>query len=690
MKKINKMIAALKAFSFVLLLFFNTCAIAQSHSDQAQGPHIKVSLLSESEGLVPGSKATLGVLFEPDPEWHTYWRNPGDSGEAPAITWQTDSSLTFGEIQWPIPKAIPVAHLVNYGYEGANLLMVEVTIPDQQSLGNVVNIVADVSWLVCKEDCIPGWAILSLSLPIIEAPSKSQNSTVFSDARKKLPSPTVIEGHHEILDEHIALELNNIDAGTWQSFPFDSALIQHAAAQQVFNGDERTVRILIAKSDYFSGEAKLLNWLVSDGQQAHYAQTKLLVNATTISSTPQVELSIVELAGYMVMALIGGLILNLMPCVLPILSIKALALQGSDNAMQHKWSYLIGVIVSFNAFAAMIILLQYGGQKVGWGFHMQEPVVVILLTFLFTFIALSLLDALPVGAGLAGVGQSFVSGNSSFSHFCTGVLAVVVASPCTAPFMAVALGVALVSEPFVTLLIFNALGLGFALPITLLFVSQKLASSLPKPGPWMQTFKHALAFPMFLTVAWLCWVLAGQLGNQAQFALLLALVCFSMFLWIVSVSKSKTIRIVMTACALLSFGLPTYWLGFNSPLAANSTAKSVNSVPFNLRDLEQLKIQGQVVVVNMTADWCITCKVNEQVALSDTDVISAFNDPDVTYMVGDWTNKNAKILEYLSQYERAGVPLYVVYAGKGPKQVLTQILTPQIVLNAIHQAKQEQ
>ncbi len=661
----------------------------------ATGPHIEVFLLHSKTTLVPGENIELGVLFMPEAQWHTYWRNPGDSGEAPTIKWQVEQALSFGDIQWPLPKAIPIAHLVNYGYEGANLLMVEVDIPeviDRSMLNDKqeLKITADVSWLVCKEDCIPGWATLSMHLPVAQSSEPSVHSELFEKTKTLLPSSQIKSGLFEITDNAVVFEVNGLSEQQWKLFPFRSDLVNHASTQNLIYSEDAT-RIIVPRSDYFNGKAQSLGWLMSDGKQGFYVNG--VINAGAASDEAEASaLSASQVLVFMLMAFAGGLILNLMPCVLPILSIKAMALHSTQQGLSHKLAYLFGVLFCFNLFAAIIVILQQSGQQVGWGFHMQEPAVVVVLAFLFTLIALVLLDALAVSSRLSNVGSSLVSGDSPGAHFATGTLAVIVASPCTAPFMAAALGVALVSEPYITFVLFNALAIGFALPLTLLFLSKKAMSYLPKPGPWMETFKHALAFPMFATVAWLCWVFAGQMGAQAQFALLLALILFCMFIWLLGRSSSGLGKTVNSAGVLASIALPI-WLSVTGTLAVSNGAASANSalpfVEFNQNTLKQLRDDNQVVVVNMTADWCITCKVNEQVAFSSDEVRAALKQNNVNYMVGDWTNKNDEILQYLSQYERAGVPLYVIYAGNKNKQVLPQILTPNTVINAIKQAKED-
>ena len=664
----------------------------------ATGPHIEVSLLSDKASVAPGSTINVGVLFKPDPQWHTYWLNPGDSGEAPTIKWQSNYDISFGDINWPMPIGIPVAHLVNYGYEGENLLSVEVNIPDNLALTqnaqdssnpNSIFIQADVSWLVCKEDCIPGWATLTLSIPLHTESTASAYESLFEETRKLLPRSEQKSGLFEVTDEAIVFEVRDIQADDWTVFPFRSDLINHAAAQSVVS-DGTTTRIIVPRSDYFYGEPSELKWLISNGRSAYYVSGEPSASAP-LNAGKTTELTMASLAVFALMAFVGGLILNVMPCVLPILSIKAMALQNSHQSLTHKFAYLAGVLFCFNVFALIIVLLQQSGQQVGWGFHMQEPVVVVVLAFLFTWIALVLLDAMAINSNLANLGQGLVNGESATAHFATGTLAVIVASPCTAPFMAAALGIALVSEPYVTLLLVNALAIGFALPLTLLFVSKRAKNWLPKPGAWMETFKRVLAFPMFATVAWLCWVFAGQKGAQLQFVLLSALILFCMFIYLLGQSKRASTKTFNSLAALLCFALPI-WISTTAQLGSREQSTNSNAlayVDFDRERLAKLISDEEVVVVNMTADWCITCKVNEQVAFSSNEVKAALAQEGVTYMLGDWTNKNNEILQYLNEYQRAGVPLYVVYSGSQNKQVLPQILSPSTIINAINQAKEE-
>ena len=779
--------------------------------DQASGPHIKVNLFADTSNFDSTSTIPLGVLFRPDPQWHTYWINPGDSGEPPKMDWSlsitsyhpdiidkitnesvedsplsvsseliTHSNLnanqseekssanqkitSISEISWPIPKVIPVAHLVNYGYEAENLLTVNATLSrthiteiikthtnqlneqnhkQSERIKHTLNIVADVSWLVCKEDCIPGWATLTLNIPLdsenidiadvaksdmleinsetsaydatqfaiaheienLAKQAKAESSEsqqldvqmlisnieyLFAEQKKRLPNKEIKTGLFEVTQNEIVFEVPNIDDSDWYIFPVQGNIINHASSQiNVYDETENTLRIVAPLADFFNYKSDTMQLLVSNGEQAFYVNAKQS-NAVTALSLSNAESSNIWL--YVLMAFAGGLILNLMPCVLPILSIKAMALQNTQTEKKHKLAYLLGVMVCFNAFATLILLLQAGGQKVGWGFHMQEPIVLVLLALLFTFLALILLDVVQFSGRFAGLGQGLVEGQSFGSHFFTGALAVIVASPCTAPFMAAAIGIAMVSEPSITLLIFNALALGFALPLTLLFMSKRVLNWLPKPGGWMLTFKHFMAFPMFATVVWLVWVFAGQLGTQAQFLLMLLLVIFCMFVWLLAQLKSSIGKRVSVLGIMLSLVASLYITTLFEQLGNNSEASSNTELAFTTFSqprLDELKQAGKVVFVNMTADWCITCKVNEQVALRNSQIKNIIDDPNVVYMVGDWTNKNQEILDYLSEYKRAGVPLYVVYAGNSSKQILPQILTPNMVVEAIEKAKEE-
>lgn len=655
---------------YVLLLMFSAAVFAQN---TATGPHIEVALVSEHNQVRVGETQWVGVLLNPDKDWHTYWLNPGDSGEAPTIQWQSDSDIEFGDIHWPLPKPIQVAHLVNYGYEGATLLMVPINL--KQATKDRVSIIANLSWLVCKEDCIPGWATLTIDLPIADSITPSEHANLFEQTRLTLPEKHKDTAQFELTSTHLGLQITLPYQSDWHVFPFKGDVISHNA-DQAWAHQANSSQVVISLSDYFATPSEPLNFLISDGKNGFYVEAIPNDTSSADNNSPSQSLWLMLL-----FAFIGGLILNIMPCVLPILSMKALSFTQSKHV--NHWGYPVGVLISFWLFASIILVLKEAGSAVGWGFHLQEPLLIAGLAFLFTFIAMMLWDLLPKGINLAGVGQS-LTGESTFTQqFFTGVLAVVVASPCTAPFMATALGVAMISPMLDTLAIFTALAVGFALPMTLLSLSTRFAKLLPKPGAWMQTFKHFLGFPMLATVVWLTWIFLSQTSSFGQLWLLSGLLGFVFFVWV----SAKVNRVCGVMSLLLAIVFATF-CSIKGAQASKVVSEQKNN-HFSAQKLTELRNNNHVVLVNMTADWCITCKVNEQVALNNADLQALFEDSRVDYLVGDWTNKNQAIYEYLEQYQRSGVPLYVVYAGNHSKRVLPQVLTPDIVINAIQQAKKE-
>lgn len=679
----------MKPWLVLLGLFCSVSFAVFADSNRGAGPHIEVALLSEHKHIVPGETQYVGILLSPEKEWHTYWRNAGDSGESPAVEWSATQALSYGDILWPLPEVIPVAHLVNYGYSDDNLLMVPVT-SEANISAEEVTITADLSWLVCKEDCIPGWATLSLTLPVsqnasLNDSSLSRDAKWFKQTRDNLPENNTLEAKHETTPDHLAISVAAPAPGNWNLLPFRSDVIQHNTQQIPINKDGE-LTFLLPKSDYFSISDESINFLLTNGKSGYYVSSALNLSSALNVSANQSDHS---LAWLLLLAFIGGLILNIMPCVLPVLAMKALSLshiEGKSNDKANdkaKWGYPIGVILSFLLFAALIIIVKSSGSAIGWGFHMQEPFVIAFLAFLFVFIALMLLDVAPTGANFSGIGQSLAQKQGFTGQLFTGVLAVVVASPCTAPFMATALGFAMVSPPIETIAIFLALAIGFALPMTLVSHSPKFASWIPKPGAWMETFRQFLVFPMLATVIWLLWVFQSQVGGAGQIILLTGLLIFSLLLWVSSKSRGLWTSAILVAALMVGALISSKAIDFAKPDVQNT----VNT--FSENKLKALREQGEIVLVNMTADWCITCKVNEQVAFNDNDFEKVIAQDSVHYLVGDWTNKNQEIHQFLTRYQRSGVPLYVVYAGTHYEQVLPQVLTTDIVVDAINQAKQE-
>ncbi|MDF2177263.1 protein-disulfide reductase DsbD family protein [Aliiglaciecola sp. CAU 1673] len=657
-------------------------AAAQSASESRSGtlqPHIQLTLVAEHQAWDSDTPTQwVGLYLEPEQDWHTYWQNPGDSGEAPAIDWQLPEGISAGDIQWPLPQTIPVAHLTNYGYEGAHLLMVPIEISDNAHFP--IALKADISYLVCQEDCIPGWATLTLNIPGSAENIPSSSAALFEQARKQLPLAEVLQARHWQAGNTLQLALPNPTKrqANWHLFPLRGDVIDHSAPQQVV-AKQNTLTFSTKVSDYLPNTLPKAEFLLSNGEQGWYVQSVL----GAPSQSPE-GVSSESLLLTLMMAFLGGLILNLMPCVLPVLCLKAMSfVNGINNSIGTKLGYGIGVLVSFWGFAALIALLKSSGEALGWGFHLQNPLVVALLTYLFFVIGLMLLDILPAGGRLAGVGQRLTQGQGLTPSFFTGVLAVIVASPCTAPFMAAALGVAMVSDSMTAFLIFTALALGFALPLTLVAILPVLSSFLPQPGAWMAQVKHLLAFPMFATCVWLVWIYQSQAGGDHQAVLLLGMLALAMM--------GYGLRLVsrLARYGLITLGLALAALPLLRPAPSLTEAATLAKADtFSEGKLAQLLADDKVVFVNITADWCISCKVNEAVALKSREVQAYLQQQNVAYLVGDWTNKNAPLLAYLNSFQRSGVPLYVVYGPGGYSQILPQILTPQIIINALNRAQQ--
>ncbi|WP_049721766.1 protein-disulfide reductase DsbD family protein [Gilvimarinus polysaccharolyticus] len=388
-------------------------------------------------------------------------------------------------------------------------------------------------------------------------------------------------------------------------------------------------------------------------------------------------------------ALLGGLILNLMPCVFPVLSLKALSFASGHESKKahrrHGWSYTLGVLSSFLLAAIFILVARSTGQSLGWGFQLQHPIFITLMAYLFFVMGLLLSGAFEFGGAFMGLGQQLTSGNSLKSSFFTGVLAALVASPCTAPFMATALGVALTQSAPVALVIFSALGFGMALPFLALSYSPALSQWLPKPGIWMENFKQALSFPMYLTVIWLLWVLSHQTSNEMVILTLTGMLLIVLALWVLGISpNSRRFQLIKNGMALTVL-IPAVWIAASMSSSPHDRSINTNETYTEAR-LESYRVQGKPVFVDLTADWCLTCKVNEKIALTAS-IKAQFQQHDITVLVGDWTNKNPEITKLLTQYKRSGIPLYLMYpVGGGEPELLPQLLTEGIVENAIARA----
>jgi thiol:disulfide interchange protein DsbD len=661
---------------------------------------VKAELLAEPLAIAPGQPFTVGIKLTMKEHWHTYWRNPGDSGEPTQVTWKLPQGFAAGELQWPAPSLIRVGPAANFGYEGSTILLARVTPPSDARPGTTVDLAADIAFLVCEKICIPGEAAVSLSLPVSEQGAPSTANATFDAARSKLPQPSPWTASFSADVRAITLSLRSdglrgdaIRAATF--FPHDNNLIDNAARQSLRTSGQ-DIRLTIERSQIATSIPRRIDGVLVveediGGKTASHAFAIEATPAAAAAGEGGMTLLYAAIA-----ALIAGVILNFMPCVFPVLSIKILSLtehraESPGRVRLHGIAYTLGTLVSFAILAGVLQALRAGGAEIGWGFQLQSPLMVAALAFILFALGLSLSGILSIGASLTRVGGSRLlqSGGLSGSFF-AGALATLVATPCTAPFMGASIGYALVQPFAVGLLVFLALGLGLALPFLVLAFAPGLQRLLPRPGRWMETLKQFLAFPLYATVAWLVWVLSFQVGAPGLLAALagIVLIAFGAWSWRMSQEQEYPSRRVLQGMAAASIAgviALAAMIGLDRRAGASVEVASSKSPsePFSQQKLDTLLASGKPVFLNMTAAWCITCLVNERTALSTDVVRAAFAGKRIVYLKGDWTRRNPEITRLLERFGRSGVPLYVLYRSGSEPVVLPQILTPSLVLDAL-------
>ncbi|WP_448505457.1 protein-disulfide reductase DsbD family protein [Immundisolibacter sp.] len=669
---------------------------------QAEGLHARVELIADVRGVLPGQPFALGVRFQLDRGWHIYWQNPGDSGLPPRIDWQLPAGFAAGAIEWPYPQQVSKPPVVTYGYEDEIVLPVAATTPQSIAGPGLATLRATAHYLVCKDVCLPEQAELRLDLPVVEqaAPDPTGQRAIAA-ARARLPRqlPEITVGACRFGDRVYLDWPVQIGSGGVRFFPDREGQIRHAAPQLLERVGERARLSLEA----VGGADAVTGVLVNDRGWDTGGQVRALqVNAplASLASAPPAGQAIVAGAGGMglalaaAFALLGGLILNLMPCVFPVLSVKVLSFiqlaHGDPGRLRrHGLAFLGGVLVSFWLLAGLLLALRAAGGGVGWGFQLQSPGFVAAMALLLTAVGLNLMGAFEVGLGLSRLAGSAPQPAGYPGSFLTGTLAVLVATPCTAPFMGAALGFALARPAWEALVIFTALGFGMALPYLLLAEAPGLLARLPRPGQWMVTLRQGLAFPLFATAVWLVWVLGRQSGVDAVGLLLLAALGVGFAAWGLGHVQRGGRRWLPGAVVVIGLGFAVV-LGFGAAMrpaaqaaASASPAAGIDWQPWSSAAVDAQRAAGRPVFVDFTAAWCISCQVNKRVAL-DTPVVSAhFARLGVVPLKADWTRYDPAITQALAGFGRSGVPLYVYYPPGAPPQLLPTVLTPGAVLKAL-------
>jgi len=661
-----------------------TSVSAEPAGTEVRENNVRATLIAEAMSIEPGEPFWVGLRQQINPGWHTYWRNAGDAGAPTKLHWELPEGFSASDIHWPFPERIPYGPLINFGYHDEVLLLVEITPPERIPEQQVV-LAASAEWLVCEEICIPEDADLEIFLPVATTATKDERyRDLFANTRLKLPQQVPIEASAEVREEKIslAIRLPGLEQNRIQRidyFPFSEDVIDHAAEQEpVFS--ESGIHISLKPGWDFSSESSLMDGVIVVTEDVGGGlQTAMVVQPTM--SAESLEMSLLTAIAF---AFLGGMILNLMPCVFPVLSIKILSLIDSSSGSSirlHGIAYFVGVVASFLVVAIVLLVLRAAGEQIGWGFQLQSPMIVALLAYLFVVLGFSLSGFFQIGLSWTGIGDSLTRSSGYLGSFSTGVLASLVAAPCTAPFMGAALGFAVTQSSVTALIVFGALGAGMATPYLALCITPGLLNRLPKPSAWMVTLKELLAFPMYASAVWLIWVVNIQTGTDGVLYLLSGLLVLSFAIWLSQrAAGSYAIKILVGLLVLLSLAATTF---LETQNATTTHSNESGAIPYSKETLSKARSKGPVFV-NFTAAWCITCKVNELAALKSDRVMQAFREKGITYLKGDWTNEDPAITEALAEFSRTGVPLYLLYPGDGREaKVLPQILTETIVLDAI-------
>ena len=677
-----------------------------------------VELIAETDQVAPGQTFYLGLNFELEPHWHIYWKNPGASGLPVEIKWELPEGFMAGEIQWPAPERIELGGLISYGFEDTVTLIVPIRAPETLELGKTLSIKADVFWLICKEVCLPGDASFDLDLVSGKSAVKSAKAPVFAVAREHLPD-TEIPWKVSAVVEDKALVFRIAQTNN-QSLPDElyfysgtEGVIDPNAEQEFSFIGEGMAKLkaplaleqLNQPLNSFSGilQSANENWRVEgsiDRVGDENAATAFEIGTETPDGFEGVLLKM-GLPGWLILAFIGGLILNLMPCVLPVLSLKVFSLlkhsgQSRAQALLHGGAYTVGVVVSFLILAGVLLGLRSLGEKIGWGFQLQSPGFVAVLTVVFFLFALNLMGVFEVGTNLVGADAEVSKRSDVFGSFGMGVLAAVVGAPCMGPLVASVSGIALQVNAATGLLIFGMMGLGLASPFLFLSVFPKLVAYLPKPGAWMEAVKQFMGFLLMAAVVFLLFV-AGNLGGvDAVIGLLIALLISSLAAWIYgrwsAPVRSKRVRrvaqIVSLLLLLLGFFHATRELKHSHQrfIAGSTVINSDGWAPWSTESVEAALANGQPVFVDFTAGWCLICQVNKKVALRTEATESLFEDYGIVALEADWTRYDPEITKELERFDRSGVPLYLLYAPDGQVTILSQNLTHGKVRKAIEKA----
>lgn len=622
-------------------------------------------LLTDVVTTKPGKSFWVLMEIIPRPGWHTYWKNPGDSGMPITLNWQKPEGVIIDEIRWLPPERIKIAHLINYGYPEKAYFLIQVHVSEDFE-ENSIDLQLNASWLICDKECIPDEATYKLAIAIDDHQESSQHSFLIHDIVQKYSSIKTAEISGFTEKGFLHFKIPDFVRNTNDVYLFleDEGLIIPNAPQEIVK--IRGQDYLKTKHAFMPLQSGLKGYLTfRDSGEA---------KAIRVEVSSESILEIPLLMTIIAFAFLGGLILNAMPCVLPVLFLKVFSVinraPSRKETILNAFCYTFGIVISFLCLASILIFFKMSGEEIGWGFQLQSPAFIILLALLFLIIGFNFLGFYEFIT--FNVSAPFSKEQKYLNEFFTGILAVLVASPCTAPFMATSIGIALTQSNTTILLIFSFLGLGLASPYLLISLCPPLSSLLPKPGNWMILFKKVLAIPMFGTTVWLLWVLSQQIQLIDFYYTLMLVALMALAIILIRIIRSKMIQylLITTIIALATYAT---FLSENS----NKVSSYANRV--SVQELMSM-IGKKDLFINITASWCITCKVNETLVLSDEDLLKTIKDKGVTYITLDWTTRNDEISRFMKKYKRRGVPVYLFIPKDGKASVLPQVLTKSIVM----------
>ncbi len=653
----------------------------------AQSQHLTVELVSAANQIAPGGTVQAGLHFALDNHWHVYWINAGDSGEPPRITWTLPAGITAGPMQFPIPTRLPLGPLMDFGYEGSVTFPIQITAAPDAKPGHI-HLDAKVDWLVCREVCIPGKAHLGLDLNVVPGAAPVAPTGDLAQALSLIPKPlpantdlTITGGRSDFV-----LTLTGRTANNAEFYPFDAEQIANAAPQTV-ESVPNGIRLRVPRAPELTKLPPTLHGVLKLSATEAYDVTAPVSAGEVPVAAKKSSTSTLAAIG---LAFLGGIILNLMPCVFPVLFLKGLALVQSSGEersrlRRHGLVYTLGILVSFWIIVAVLLALRSGGSQAGWGFQLQSPTFVALLAAGIFFFALSLAGQFELGLSLTSVGGDLAQRPGYTGSFFTGVLATIVATPCTAPLMGAAIGFALAQSAGVTFAVFTALALGLAAPYLALSFQPAWTRILPRPGPWMETLKHLTAVPLFGTAIWLTWVYGSLYSRESGVGvpgvdhaahLLWCFLVLAIAGWVLGKWparwKSAIAAVIIAAIAL---AIPLY----------QPKDTTLAWQPYSQQALDQARATGHPVFIDFTAAWCLSCQVNERIVLKSAEVQREFRRGNVTLLKADWTHYDPEITKELASINRSGVPTYVIYPASkdADADVLPELLTKQIVLDAL-------